>query len=88
MGINFDSELNDAPIDEPIVGFMTTADTAYEYFKRCIEREAVTETERMAIFRELEDENKAVPLTMDDLKAEAKGKKILSISRKTKKRGS
>lgn len=37
-------------------GFIMTAEVAEEYFKRCLEREAITEDERVKILTELVEE--------------------------------
>jgi len=40
-------------------GFIMTAEIAEEFFKRCLEREAITEIERVKILTELVNEKKA-----------------------------
>jgi hypothetical protein len=65
-------------------GFRMDLDTAEEFFKRCTEREAVTETERIAILRELVQELRAIKLNETDMQRQLRGKKVLRIKKEPK----
>lgn len=64
-----------------IIGFRMNLDTAEEFYKRCIEREAVTDKEKIAVLKELVTELRAIKLSEQDLKRQIKGKRILRIKK-------
>lgn len=63
------------------VGFMMNVDIAEKFFLRCIEREAVTKEEKIAILQELVKDLSALKLTEEDLKKQLKGKKVLVVKK-------
>lgn len=60
-------------------GFRMDLETAEEFYRRCIAREAKTEEERYMILNELVYELRAIKLNEQDLKNNLRGKKILRI---------
>lgn len=66
------------------VGFLTNIGVAEEFFKRCLEREAVTEEERNKILLELVAELKAVKLTEEDVTKQVRNKKVLIVKGRKK----
>jgi hypothetical protein len=60
-------------------GFRMDADTAEEFFRRCDARKAVTESERLAILKELVAELRAIKLNEKDLENQLRGKKVLKV---------
>jgi hypothetical protein len=66
-------------MNDEIEGFMMNADTAEEYFKRCIIKSAKTEEERVAILRELQKELRVVRMNETDLVRRLRNSKIVRI---------
>ena len=66
------------------IGFRMDLDTAEIFFKRCLERKAETEIERISILQELVAEMRALKVTEEDLSKLTKGKKVLRVSRSDK----
>lgn len=70
------------------VAWTMTADTAMEFFKRCQERNAVTEEERVAILVELSKEGQMTSVTVTNktrekyIEDKAKHFKILRVRKK------
>lgn len=60
-------------------GFQMNLETAEEFYRRCVERKAETELERVAILQELVAELRAIKLNAKDLKNQVRGKKVLEI---------
>ena len=59
---------------------MMSADTACEFFKRCMEKEAVKPEEKIAILNELMAEKRAEFLSQAQIEEAVKGKKVLRIN--------
>ena len=72
-------------------GYAMSLDTAERFFKLCLEREAVTQAERLHILHELFMEDKALPMTDLDVKLLArdikkKGGEVVMIKGRAPKR--
>jgi len=70
------------------IAWEMTVDTALEFYKRCVERNAETEEERMEILAELAKEGKMTSVTSSKntkeeyIREKAKHFKILKITKK------
>lgn len=64
-----------------IEGFRMDLDTAYEFYKRCGERNANTEESRIAILQELQKELRVIKLNEQDLKNTLRGKNVLVVKK-------
>ena len=72
-------------------GFAMSAETAEKFFRLCLEREAVTQAERLHILNELFMQEEAMPMTELDIKLfsrdiKTKGGKVLTIKSRPPKR--
>lgn len=69
------------------IAWTMTSDTAMEFFKRCMERKAETESERAAILEELAKEGRMSNVSMSNktkeeyIKDKAKHFKILKVGK-------
>ena len=63
-------------------GFAMTPEIAELFFTRCVEKEAVTQEERIIILKNLVDEHHVKVLNKQQLKDVIKDKKIVVIKRK------
>jgi len=57
-------------------------ETAEEFYRRCTERNAVSESQRIAILKELVKELRVIRLNEKDIQNQVRGKKVLEIRRK------
>lgn len=65
-------------------GFQMNVDTAEEFFKRCIDRKASTEAQRVAILEELVNELRAIRLNEKDIANQLRNKKVLKVDPRRK----
>ncbi len=61
-------------------GYLLTLDQTEEFFKRCIEQNAHTFQERLAIMKEMAKERRAFFQTAEQLTKRMKGKRVLKIT--------
>lgn len=64
------------------VGFLTNAEFAEEFFKRCGELKEDTRDSRTALWQEMVRELKAISMTKQDLTRYMKNKRILQIKKR------
>lgn len=62
-------------------GFITTAEFAEEFFRRCIEKEAVTMEERLKIMNDMKAERKVFPQTKEQIAKRVNGKNVLVVKK-------
>jgi hypothetical protein len=68
-------------------GFIMSVEVAEKFYTRCLEREAVTEKEKIQILEELvkEESDKIRPISEEGLKAVTHGKNVLVVKGKQRK---
>lgn len=68
-------------------GFIMSVEIAEKFYTRCLEREAVTEKERIQILEELvkEESGKIRPISEEGVKAIVDGKNVLVVKGKQRK---
>ena len=64
--------------------YRLTLEAAEEFYKRCAERRAITEPERVAILDELMHELRAIKLNEKDIENQIRGKNVLHIKSEEK----
>ncbi len=62
-------------------GFLMTLEIAEKFYKCCLEKEAITEEERLKVMNELIHEEKIKILKEQQIKDLVKGKKVLHVKK-------
>lgn len=71
---------------DTVAGFLTTLEQAEEFFKRCLDKEAVTLPERLAILEQMQKERRVFAQSEKQLEARLNGKNVLRVKHTPRKK--